>query len=318
MPKKYKYILVTGSLAYDYIMDFPGRFADHILPEKIHQLSVSFTLSKMEKNFGGTGGNIAYSLALLKKKPLLYASAGNDFLLYKKWLQLHQINLSSLHESKKLATASAYIITDKVDNQIAGFYPGVMNEKVNISRAQIKPQTLAIISANHKKEMLTLASKFKKMRVDYIFDPGQQLINFTSRELKTLVMSAKLVIANDYEMELLTRRLGVTISNLRKKLTVIVTYGSKGSRIYLPERVYQIKAVKVKKTIDPTGAGDAYRSGLLAGLADNLSLDQCGALGATVASFAIEQYGTQAHHFTMREFNLRLKKHFGFIYGRLI
>jgi len=297
-------------------MDFPGRFADHILPEKIHQLSLSFTLSKMEKNFGGTGGNIAYSLALLKKKPLLYASAGHDFLMYKKWLQLHQIDLSLVTQSKKFASAAAYIITDKVDNQIAGFYPGAMNEKINISRTKIKPHTLAIISANQKKEMLTLASKFKKMQVDYIFDPGQQLINFTNRELKTLVLSAKVVIANDYEMELLTLRLGVTISNLRKKLTVIVTYGNKGSRIYTPKHTYQIKAVKVKKSIDPTGAGDAYRSGLLAGLADNLSLDQCGALGATVASFAVEQYGTQVHHFTMREFNLRLKKHFGFTYGR--
>jgi adenosine kinase len=316
MAEKYKYILVTGSLAYDYIMDFPGRFADHILLEKIHQLSVSFTLSKIEKNFGGTGGNIAYSLALLKKRPILYASAGNDFLLYKNWLRLHQINLSLLRESKKISTASAYIITDQVDNQIAGFYPGAMNEKLDIRRVNIKQPTLAIISANNKNEMLRLASKFKKMRVDYIFDPGQQLINFSSSELKTLVTSAKLVIANDYEMELLTRGLGIKISYLRKKLTVIVTYGSKGSRIYTPEHIYQIKAIKVKKPIDPTGAGDAYRAGLLAGLADNFSLEQCGALGATVASFAIGQYGTQAHNFTIREFNLRLKKYFGFTYDR--
>jgi adenosine kinase len=316
MSGTYKNILVTGSLAYDYIMDFPGKFSDHILPEKIHQLSLSFTLSKMEKNFGGTGGNIAYSLALLKKKPLLLASGGNDFSLYRKWLQKHQIDLTLLVESNKLPTAAAYIITDKMDNQIAGFYPGAMNEIAPLPQKKIKSNTLGIISANNKKEMFRLASVFRKKQIDYIFDPGQQLISFSSPELLTLVNQAKIVIANDYEMELLTKRIGKKISALQKRLTVIITYGSKGSRIFYKDSIYEIGTVKVKKTKDPTGAGDAYRAGLIAGLVDGLPIAQCGALGATVASFAIEQYGTQVHNFTRREFNLRLKKYFGFVYDR--
>lgn len=310
MSKQSQPILVTGSLAYDFIMDFPGFFSDHILPEKIHQLNISFGLNKMEKKFGGTGGNIAYTLSLFKAKIFLVGSGGNDFYIYKKWLIKNKIDLSGLKLSQQYNTAAAYIMTDKADNQIAGFYAGAMNEKISLPKKLLKRNFLATISPEKTDKMFYYGQHFQKAKIDYVFDPGQAIISLSKKQILFLLKSAKLLIANDYEIALLFKKINSNISAWQKKLPIFVTYGPEGSKIFWQDKIIKIKAVKVKKALDPTGAGDAYRAGLLFGLAQGLNLSVCASLGATAASYAIEKYGTQEHHFTLTDFNKRLYDNF--------
>ena len=303
-----KKVLVSGSIVYDRIMVFPGLFKDHILPNQTHILNVSFTLQRTDESFGGTAGNIAYNLALLRESATLLGLVGHDFGRYAKWLQKNKIDFSRVDQSKNDPTASAYIMTDKADNQITGFYPGPMDVKYCSLVRKIKNPSLAIISPDFKPRMMAYVRLYKELGIDYIFDPGQQVISFTGAELKRLIKGAKVLIGNDYEIKIILDRLKTDASNLQKLVDILViTKGAQGSEIYSKDKAIKIKAVKVKHIIDPTGAGDAYRAGLIKGLTSGTSLQKAGQLASTIAAYAVEKQGTQVHKFTLKEFTNRYK-----------
>lgn len=292
-------ILISGSLVYDRIMDFPGLFKDQIMPDKIHILNVGFLVNEVKESFGGTGGNIAYNLSLLNERSTLLTTVGKDFGLYKKWLISCKVNLAEVVMIKEQNTASVYIITDQSDNQIAAFNPGAMSQPRGEFRETLLRQALAIISPGNAADMLNYAKRYKQQKVKYIFDPGQQIGALKPMVLKTCISGAEILIGNDYEIELIRRKLDWTASQLLDKVKIlIITQGVRGSELYMAGQKTMIKAVKVKKALDPTGAGDAYRAGLIKGLVNELTLETSAKLASTVAAFAVECQGTQRHHFT--------------------
>jgi len=306
-----KKILVSGSIAYDYIMNFHGKFQDHILPEKTHELNVSFSINRLKESFGGTAGNITYSLSLLKEKPMLLGVVGFDFLKYKKWLLKNNIDYSLVKEFKNDHSSSAYIITDKKDNQITGFYPGPLSiDYCNIIK-KIKNISLAIISPDHKPRMIKYGQLYRKLNIPYIFDPGQQVISFSEKELKILIKGSILTIGNDYEAEIMRKTLkttkGVLISLSQ---SFIITKGSRGSILYNQGKVIKQSAVLVKNAIDPTGAGDAYRAGIIKGLVSNWKWPKTLKIASLISSYAVESYGTQKHSFSNKDFRTKYKKEF--------
>jgi adenosine kinase len=306
-----KYILVSGSLVYDRIMDFPGFFKDHIMPDKIHILNVSFVVNGVKESYGGTAGNIAYNLSLLGERPTIFSTIGKDFGPYKSWLLRRKSDLGGLKLVKDLNTASVFVVTDRADNQIAAFNPGAMSVPRGSFAPKYLKNALAIISPGNCEDMLNYAKTYQKQRVRYIFDPGQQIIALAPNALKTGAIGAEILIGNDYEIELIRRKLKWTTKRLFGKInTLIITKSGEGSEIYVGGKRTAIKAVKVKKVLDPTGAGDAYRAGLIKGLISDLPLEESAKLASAVAGYAVESYGTQNHRFTWRELKQKFKDNY--------
>ena len=304
-------IVVSGSLVYDRIMDFPGKFSDHILPEKIHILNVSFTINKLKESFGGTAGNIAYNLSLLGEKPIVLGMGGTDFFKYEKWLIKQKIDISRIKKSKKDLTAGAYIITDQADNQITGFYPGPLEKNYCRVAKKIKNVKIAIVSPDAKARMLEYVKIYKKSNIPYIFDPGQQIINFFKKELREAIAGSKVLIGNDYEIQLILKKLNINLARLKKITEILViTKGANGSEIYSNSKIIKIPSAKPKNTSDPTGAGDAYRAGLIKGLVEGWPLSKTGRLASLVAVYTVEKYGTQTHRFAWKELKRRYQENF--------
>lgn len=301
-------ILVSGSLAYDYIMDFPGYFRDHILPEKLHVLSVSFLIDKMKKNYGGTAGNIAYNLALLKEGSSILSSAGNDFTAYSRKLRAKGIDISNVRQVKNVTTAAAYIMTDTNDCQIIGFYPGAMNYSCKRNK---KKAELAIVAPGNLNDMKALPKLYKKTRLPYIYDPGQNIVALSGNDLKNGISGSKVFISNDYELSVVLKKTKLTKKQLSKKTEILVTtLGEKGSVIEVGLKKYKIPPAKPKNTSDPTGAGDAYRAGFIKGLLMGLSYDKIGKLAGLVSVYTVEKYGTQTHTFTWAGLMKRYKENY--------
>lgn len=301
-------IIVSGSLAYDRIMDFPGNFSDHILPQKVHVLNVSFTVNSMVEKLGGTAGNIAYALTLLHEKPMVLATVGRDYHRYFEWLEKNNIARDGIRMIEEELTASAYITTDRADNQITGFYPGAMKYPSNFSFDKLNPkESLAIIAAGNLEDMTNYSLACKSLGIDYIFDPGQSLPMWQTQDLIQSIEGSKILISNDYELELITSITGLNRKELLKKTEIVITtLGEMGSRLITPQGEIAIPAAKPKVVADPTGAGDAYRAGLAKGLIQGKSIKQCAIMGSVCASFAVECYGTQEYHFSLDEFKERL------------
>jgi adenosine kinase len=306
-------IFVSGSLAYDRIMDFPGRFSDHILPGKIHVLNVSFTVSSMVEKLGGTAGNIAYALSLLGEKPIILATVGRDYQKYFEWLKKNRIACDTIKVINEEVTAGAYITTDQADNQITGFNPGAMKYPSNFKFDQVNPvESIAIIAAGNLEDMITYCLTCKSRGIKYIFDPGQSLPMWHKQDLMRCIKGAAILISNDYELELIMTSTGLDRQGLLQHTKAIVTtLGEMGSQVITPEAEIAIPAVRPKKVADPTGAGDAYRAGLIKGLVQGKDIKQCATMGSVCASFAVECYGTQEYHFTLQEFKERLDKYSG-------
>jgi len=308
--KKLK-IAVSGSLAYDQIMDFPGRFADHILPTEIHNLNLSFFLGGLRRSFGGTAGNIAYNLTLLKEKPIILGIAGFDFGDYRAWLKQSGADLSHIKTVASDRTASAYIITDQADNQIAAFYPGALPKDYARRARALKDIDLAIIAPDDKGRMLDYAAAYQTNHIPYIFDPGQALIAFTPAELLKSIKGAKVLIGNDYEIKLIADKLKLQLAGLVETVEIlIITKGGRGSEIYSGKSKIVVKPAKPKNTSDPTGAGDAYRAGLIKGLLMGYNLKACGQLAGLVAVYTVEKYGTQTHRFSLLELKKRYQENY--------
>ena len=297
-------IFVSGSLAYDRIMDFSGKFADHILPEKIHILNVCFVVDGLKEKFGGTAGNIAYNLALLGERPLILAAAGNDFERYEAWLRKHDLPLSGIRYIDEELTAGAYITTDLGDNQITGFNPGAMKypslhqfEGVNAREA------LAVLAPGNVEDMVNYSRAYKDRKIAYICDPGQQISSLSGEQLTEIITGSDLLISNDYELEMIIQATGLGRDDLLQTTKAIIsTLGENGSLLRYPQDEIAIPAVKAAEVLDPTGAGDAYRAGLIKGLVLGKELADAARMGATCASFAVEYHGTQEHSFTEEGF----------------
>jgi adenosine kinase len=306
-------IFVSGSLAYDRIMDFPGRFADHILPEKIHILNVCFMVNGLTERFGGTAGNIAYNLALLDEQPLILATCGKDFGPYREWLTSLGLSLEGIRPIAEEFTAGAYITTDLADNQITGFNPGAMKHPSLFSFDGLNPHSsVAIVAPGNLEDMLTYTRFYKGKGVRYIFDPGQSIPAWGAAELKEMATGALALIVNDYELEMFQQKTGLSENDLKGLTdTLIVTKGEEGSDIVLADARKSIPAAKASQVLDPTGAGDAYRAGLIKGLALNLPWSAAARLGAAIASFAVEQQGTQEHRVSRTDFWQRYTQNFG-------
>jgi adenosine kinase len=304
-------ILVSGSLAYDHIMDFPDHFKNHILPESIHILNVCFTVEKMEKSRGGTAGSIAHNLKLLGAEPIIFSSLGKDGKEYLEFFKKRKIAVDHIGLDQKIYTASCFITTDKDDNQIIAFYNGALGSApdINLKKMTAKPKW-AIISPTKKEVMLRHLKQCVGSGIKTIFDPGQQIPAFSRNELKGAIGQADVVIGNDYEIKMIQKRTNWSERDiLGKAKMLITTLGEKGSLIktYQKEEI-PVEACRPEKIVDPTGAGDAYRAGFLIGLEKGHNLRMCGRLGSVAASFAIEKYGTQEHLFSMKEFARRYKK----------
>lgn len=307
-----KNILISGSVVYDRIMDFPGAFKDHIMADKIHILNVSFSLNGVKESFGGTAGNIAYNLTLLGERPTVLSNVGKDFSEYKNWFRKSGIALDGLKTIPDRHTASAYIITDRDDNQITAFNPGAMGLPRGRFNEKYLKNALAIISPGNPEDMLDYAKLYRRRKVSYIFDPGQQVTVLEPAALATAACGAGILIGNDYEIELIRRKLKWTIKRLFGKInTLIITKGGQGSEIYIKGKKSLIKAAKAEKIPDPTGAGDAYRAGLIKGLASGWPAARSARLASAVASFAVEQIGTQNHRFSLKQLSQRFEKTYG-------
>jgi adenosine kinase len=302
-------ILISGSLAYDRIMDFPGKFSDHIIPEKIHVLNVAFTVNSLTEKFGGTAGNIAYSLALLGEKPIILSTIGRDYHRYYEWLEQNNITCEGITVIDDELTACAYITTDQMDNQITGFNPGAMKHRVTFDLDKFDPEdTIAIVAPGNFDDMVNLCHEYKSRKIKYIFDPGQQLTSFDKESILKCIDGAYILITNDYELEMIMEKTGLGRDGLLKLISIIITtLGEQGSRVCTSDRIIKIPPVKIEKAIDPTGAGDSYRSGLIKGLVQKLDIVECASMGSACASFAVEYLGTQEHHFTLEEFQKRLE-----------
>lgn len=306
-------ILISGSLAYDHIMDFPGYFRDHFMPDKLHNINVSFNIEGHFEHFGGTAGNIAYTLALLGEKPVIAASAGDDFEKYRIHLDGVGVDTSRILIVPKLETAFAYILTDKADNQIAAFHPGAGSEPY--AGPLPEKSDIGIISAGSVPDMKSFPEKFRAAGIKFMFDPGQAIPALSSDDLKNGIMGAEVVFANDYEFTLISFKTGWKESDIIKTAkTLIVTLGEAGSRVITAQGEVRVSAMPVTENKDPTGAGDGYRAGYIKGYLAGMAPMQCAQLASACATFVVESLGTQGHQFTMEE----LKKRYEITYGEAL
>ncbi|KKU82620.1 MAG: Adenosine kinase [Microgenomates group bacterium GW2011_GWA2_47_8] len=303
-------VIVTGSLGYDYIMDFPGRFADRIMPDKIHKLSLSFLVDKLTKQFGGVAGNIAYTLKLLGAEPVILACAGNDFTPYKKHLMKHQISTSEIKEYKDESCSLYSVVTDQDDNQIGSYFVGVMKHAKDL---RLPDNTnFVIIAPTDPRAMVKYVKECQSRKLPYLYDPAFQIATFSAEELKEGIEGAAILIGNDYEIALIEDRIGISHEKLLAMTPVVITtLGAKGSIIETTKEAIHVKPAKPKNTSDPTGAGDAYRAGFLAGYLRKFDLATCGQMGSVAAVYTVETYGTQTHTFTKKEFIARYKNNYG-------
>lgn len=308
-----KKVLVCGSMAYDYIMNFDDRFKNHILPDKIHILNVCFGAEKLSKEFGGTAGNIAYNLKMLGIQPIIFATVGKGFDDYKSWLTKNKIEAKYIKFHKKEYTASCHIITDLDDNQITFFHGGAMLHNHLSLRSIIKKEKieLAICAPDCHQGMLLHIKELQDMKIPYIFDPGQGISGYSGPELISMAKGSLCTILNDYEFSVFQQKTKLEkkqILGLAKYL--IITLGPKGSEIYHDNKKYIIPCAKPKEVLDPTGAGDAYRAGLIFGLLNNFEADKMGKVGACTAAYTVEKYGTQTHKFSLNNFKNKFNKNF--------
>ncbi|GAB4509480.1 MAG: carbohydrate kinase family protein [Anaerolineae bacterium] len=305
-----KDIIVTGSIAYDYLMRFPGKFTDHFIGDQMHQVSLSFLVEDMTKHWGGVAANIAYNMALLGMHPKLMGTTGRDFPDYRRWLEAVGVDTSTVRQLDEVFTASFFCNTDQDNNQIASFYAGAMSLARNYRIADVFDglPDLVVISPNDPVAMTQLAQECRERGIRFIYDPSQQVPRLSGAELARDMQGAYAMIVNAYETEVISQKTGLTLDALRSSLDVlVVTHGKRGSKIYTQGEVIDVPVFPTDEVKDPTGGGDAYRAGLIFGLANDLPLKIAGEIGSLCATYALENVGTQSHHFTLEAFIERFR-----------
>ncbi len=306
-------IYVSGSLAFDRIMSFPGKFSDHILPDKIHILNVCFLVDGLDEKFGGTAGNIAYSLALLGESPIVIAVSGKDFGPYEKWMRKHGLSLEGIRHAPKELTAGAYITTDQSDNQITGFHPAAMKEQAGFQiDKSVRDGAIAIVSPGNLEDMQHYPRVYRELNIPYIFDPGQNITAFNGKQLEEMITGSSVLVSNDYELQLICNATGLSVEQLMDLTgAIITTLGEKGSLVRKQDGEFEVPPAPADPIADPTGAGDAFRSGLIKGLVMGKPLEEAAKLGSVAAAYAVEHKGTQEHSYTQDEFWARYEQTFG-------
>ncbi|HEY64073.1 MAG TPA: carbohydrate kinase family protein [Caldilineae bacterium] len=307
-------IIVTGSVAYDYIMSFPGRFKDHILPEKIESLSVSFLVDSMRRERGGCAPNIAYTLRLLGQRPYIVAAVGQDFGDYRRWLEEQGIDISGIRVYEDDFTASFFVSTDLDNNQIATFYIGAMRRAAELSLHDVplSDAALVVVSPNDPTAMVKYVRECKELGLPYMYDPSQQIVRLSGDELLEGVQGARVLVVNEYEFEMLKHKTGLEDEAIWERAqTTIITRGPRGSVIIEGDQRMEIPVVPPRRVAEPTGVGDAYRAGVIAGMMAGLPWEVAGRVGSLAATYVLEEYGTQNHHFTLEEFIARYRQVFG-------
>lgn len=306
-------IIITGSIAYDYLMRFPGRFTDHFIAEQLHQVSLSFLVEDMTKHWGGVAANIAYTTALLGLSPKLMGTVGRDFTDYRQWLTSAGVDTSTVKQIDEVFTASFFCNTDLENNQIASFYSGAMAyaREYTLADANVTSDDFVVISPNDPEAMKSMANECREQGIRFIYDPSQQVPRLSGEELSEGLSGAYAMIVNAYEAEIICNKTGQTMQDLRNAVEILViTQGKHGSTIYLNGDTIQISAFPVDEIKDPTGAGDAFRGGFLRGVASGWPLELCAQTGSLCATYVLEQIGTQNHHFTLPQFIERFRTHY--------
>ena len=307
-------IVLTGSVAFDYLMTFPGFFRDHILPDKLDSISLSFLVTSLDRRRGGIAPNIAYTMALLGEKPYIMATVGEDFGEYRAWLESKGIHTDGMKVVPGVFTASYFCNTDQSNAQIASFYPGAMGyaDQLSFHNWEGEKPDLVVISPNDPLAMKQYIAECRELGLPYLYDPSQQIVRMTGAELREGIEGAYALFVNDYEFGLVQKMTGMSTDDLLSYVRLmIVTLGSKGSLIYADHHEYQVPIVPAECIDDPTGVGDAFRGGFLTGYARGLDWETCGRMGALAATYCLERKGPQGQDYTRAEFIARYEKNFG-------
>ena len=306
--------VITGSVAYDYLMSYPGRFRDQILPEKLESLSLSFLADSMRRERGGVAANIAYTMKLLGGDPVILATVGHDFGDYRRWLEDQGLTTAQIIEIRDELTATFFVSTDIEQNQIANFYTGAMAHAKHYTLAERKLNNAAtvLISPNDPVAMLNYAQECKQLGLPFAYDPSQQLARLDGDDLTKSIPGAAYLLGNDYELSMIQNKTGWSLAQIREQVGVLVmTMGKKGSVIYNGSDTIEIPVAEIRTVADPTGAGDAFRGGFFAAQLAGLPLEVSGRIGALCSSYALENIGTTTHRFTLDEFADRYATYFG-------
>jgi len=296
-------VVVCGSLAYDNIMEFDGKFGDYILPDQIHILSVAFNVPRLRKEFGGCAGNIAYNLKLLGIEPIITATVGQDFDVYGSWLEKNGISKDAIKIIDNMYTAQCFITTDSNNNQLTSFHPGAMDEghknPISLTTNNIE---MAIIAPDGKQSTIEHAEQLHEQSIPIMYDPGQGLPMFNKDEIEKIIELSDWIILNEYEANLISEITGKQLTHIARNLkAAIVTKGNKGSEIFVGDEPIFIEPIKATKDLDPTGCGDAYRAGLMYGICNQMSWQQSGKIGSMMGSIKVANHGTQNHTFNVKE-----------------
>ncbi len=308
-------ILLSGSVAYDYLMTFPGYFRDHILPDRLQSLSLSFLVESMVRLRGGIAPNIAYTMALLGERPRLWATVGDDFEEYRALLEARGVDTSGARIIPGVFTASCFINTDRANSQIVSFYPGAMGYAAQLSLTELRenPPDIVVISPNDPLAMNQYVEECCQMGLPFVYDPSQQLVRMTEKDLRPGLEGAMALFVNDYEYALVQKMTGLSYEDVLKNSSqafVVVTRGENGASIYTNQGHVDTPIVPAAQIVDPTGVGDAFRGGFLTGYSRGLSMEICGQMGALAATYCLEQRGPQGQAYTRPEFVARFRQHF--------
>ena len=306
-------VLVSGSMAYDRIMDFSGRFSEHFLADRLEHINVSFTVNGLAEKFGGTAGNIAYCLSLLGENPRILATIGHDYHRYFEWLEQCGVSTDSVKVIQEEATASAYITTDSAGNQITGFNPGAMKYPSGHDLGELDPaETIAIVGPGNLDDMAEYMRAYQERGVFAIFDPGQSLPAWDGEALTRTIARSKMLVSNEYELGLINNITGLSVVRILRSMNLIITTkGDRGADIITRRGMVAVPAIPTDNAVDPTGAGDAFRGGLLVGLMRGVEIKRAVEMATVCAHYAVQSYGTQEYSFTPEEFNEKLELHFG-------
>jgi len=306
-------ILITGSVAYDYLMTFPGLFREHLLAEHLEKISLSFLVETLIRRRGGIAPNIAYTLALLGGRPRVLATVGEDFEDYRSWLEEQGVDTQNIQVVPGKYTASYFATTDQSNAQVASFYPGAMAHAAELSLHELKgaKPDLVVVSPNEPAAMERYIRECKELGLAYIYDPSQQIVRADGEVLRRCLDGAHALFANEYEFELIKDKTGMTEVDILAHLKfMVVTLGPKGAAVYFDANKTLVEAVPTGQIVDPTGGGDAFRAGFLTGYRLALDWETCGRLGSLAATYCLENEGPQAHHFTPAEFIARYRQHY--------
>jgi len=305
-------ILLTGSVAYDYLMTFPGLFKEQILPERLEKISLSFLADSMSRQRGGVAPNIAYTMALLGERPRVMATVGEDFQEYRAFLDAVGVDTSLMEVVPGLFTASFFATTDRASAQLASFYPGAMGAAARQSLLEVRPRPdLVVVSPNAPDAMTKFAAECRQSGIPYLYDPSQQILRLEGRELVRDMDGAQFLFVNDYEFGLICKKTGWDLKTILEHVqVVVVTRGKDGADLYTRDEQVFIPTVPEREIVDPTGVGDAFRGGFLVGYARGFDWQLCGQIGSLAAVYCLEQKGPQAHSYTREEFVARFRQHF--------